>query len=132
MRTPLAIVLLLAVACGGSTGGGDVKDCADFATQPQAQRYFEEHGGPAKDPSRLDADKNGKACEELPSGASSPAAPASPTPRPEGCDPSYPDICVKPPPPDLDCKDIPQKGFAVRQPDPHRLDQDRNGIGCEP
>ena len=38
------------------------------------------------------------------------------------CDPSYPDFCIPPPPPDLDCKDIPQKRFTVLPPDPHRFD----------
>jgi len=47
------------------------------------------------------------------------------------CDPSYPDFCIHPPPPDLDCKDIPQKRFTVLQPDPHRFDGDKDGIGCE-
>jgi len=47
------------------------------------------------------------------------------------CDPSYPDFCIPPPPPDLDCGDIPQKKFTVLQPDPHRFDGDKDGIGCE-
>ena len=47
------------------------------------------------------------------------------------CDPSYPDFCIPPPPPDLDCKDISQKRFTVLQPDPHRFDGDKDGIGCE-
>ena len=47
------------------------------------------------------------------------------------CDPSYPDFCIPSSPPDLDCKDIPQKKFTVLQPDPHRFDGDKNGIGCE-
>lgn len=47
------------------------------------------------------------------------------------CDPSYPDFCIPPPPPDLDCKDIPTKNFTVLQPDPHRFDGDKDGIGCE-
>lgn len=47
------------------------------------------------------------------------------------CDPSYPDFCIPSPPPDLDCKDIPQKRFTVLQPDPHRFDGDYDGIGCE-
>ena len=47
------------------------------------------------------------------------------------CDPSYPDFCIPSPPPDLDCKDIPQKRFTVLQPDPHRFDGDKDGIGCE-
>lgn len=55
-----------------------------------------------------------------------------PTPAPRsGCDPSYPDVCIPPPPPDLDCPDIPHRRFRVVQPDPHRFDSDRDGIGCE-
>ena len=53
------------------------------------------------------------------------------TPKESQCDPSYPDFCIPPPPPDLDCKDIPQKRFTVLQPDPHRFDGDKDGIGCE-
>jgi len=47
------------------------------------------------------------------------------------CDPSYPTVCIPPPPPDLDCGDIPHRRFKVLQPDPHRFDRDRDGIGCE-
>ncbi len=47
------------------------------------------------------------------------------------CDPAYPTVCVPPPPPDLDCGDIPYRGFKVLPPDPHRFDRDRDGIGCE-
>lgn len=47
------------------------------------------------------------------------------------CDPSYPTVCIPPPPPDLDCKDIPYRRFQVLPPDHHRFDQDNNGIGCE-
>jgi endonuclease YncB( thermonuclease family) len=47
------------------------------------------------------------------------------------CHPAYPTVCIPPPPPDLDCKDIPYRGFKVLPPDPHRLDRDGDGIGCE-
>lgn len=47
------------------------------------------------------------------------------------CSPSYPDVCIPPPPPDLDCGDISHRNFRVLQPDPHRFDGDRDGIGCE-
>lgn len=47
------------------------------------------------------------------------------------CDPSYPDVCIPPYPPDLNCVDIPYKNFKVLQPDPHRFDADKDGIGCE-
>jgi micrococcal nuclease len=66
-------------------------------------------------------------------GGSASAPPAAPTPVPAGgsCDPAYPDFCIPPPPPDLDCKDIPHKNFTVLPPDPHRFDGDHDGIGCE-
>lgn len=47
------------------------------------------------------------------------------------CDPSYPTVCIPPPPPDLDCKDIPYRNFKVLPPDPHGFDGDGDGIGCE-
>ena len=48
-----------------------------------------------------------------------------------GCDPSYPTVCIPPYPPDLDCSDVPQKGFKVVGTDPHGFDGDRDGVGCE-
>ena len=57
------------------------------------------------------------------------------TPAPTGkCDPNYAGGCVPPYPPDLDCADIRALGIApVRSvgSDPHRLDGDHDGIGCE-
>ncbi|MEK9510262.1 MULTISPECIES: calcium-binding protein [Limnospira] len=47
------------------------------------------------------------------------------------CDPSYPDICIPPYPPDLNCKDISDRKFRVIGSDPHKFDRDRDGIGCE-
>jgi micrococcal nuclease len=60
-----------------------------------------------------------------------PVAPAAPVTRTSSCDPSYPDFCIPPNSPDLDCGNISQRRFRVRQPDPHRFDGDRDGIGCE-
>jgi len=48
-----------------------------------------------------------------------------------GCDPAYPTVCIPPPPPDLDCKDIPYKNFQVLAPDPHNFDREGDGLGCE-
>ncbi|MDP9250660.1 MAG: hypothetical protein M3O78_04755 [Chloroflexota bacterium] len=59
---------------------------------------------------------------------------ASPTPigsSAAGCDPAYPTVCIPPPPPDLDCADIPYRRFTVLPPDPHHFDGDHDGIGCE-
>ncbi len=59
-----------------------------------------------------------------------PVPTAEPTTAP-ACDPAYPDVCIPPPPPDLDCSDIPYRRFRVLPPDPHQFDRDGNGIGCE-
>lgn len=58
------------------------------------------------------------------------AATPMPTSRPN-CDPSYPTVCIPPPPPDLDCKQIPYRRFKVLPPDPHGFDGNHDGIGCE-
>ncbi len=47
------------------------------------------------------------------------------------CDPSYPDVCIPPYPPDLDCGEIRYANFKVLQLDPHGFDRDEDGIGCE-
>lgn len=63
---------------GGGTGSngndGDLpydphgpdRDCSDFATHDEAQRFFIAAGGPTIDPHRLDGDHDGIACETLP------------------------------------------------------------------
>ncbi|MEP6774497.1 MAG: thermonuclease family protein [Chloroflexota bacterium] len=45
---------------------GPDRDCSDFASHAEAQRFFIAAGGPAKDPHRLDGDHDGIACETLP------------------------------------------------------------------
>ncbi|MGI0012777.1 MAG: thermonuclease family protein [Nitrososphaera sp.] len=47
------------------------------------------------------------------------------------CDPSYPDVCIPSPPPDLDCGDISYRNFRVVGSDPHRFDGNKDGVGCE-
>ncbi|WP_218841249.1 hypothetical protein [Nitrosopumilus cobalaminigenes] len=47
------------------------------------------------------------------------------------CDPSYPDVCIPPYPPDLNCGDIGYSNFRVIGSDPHGFDRDNDGIGCE-
>ena len=71
-------------------------------------------------------------------GQSGPAAsspPTSPGATPASrCDPNYAGGCVPPSPPDLDCADIRRLGIApvrVVRADPHRLDGDGDGYGCE-
>ena len=50
---------------------------------------------------------------------------------PEGCDSSYPDICINITSAKLSCFDIPYKNFKVLLPDRHEFDSDGDGIGCE-
>ena len=47
------------------------------------------------------------------------------------CDPSYPDFCIPPNSPDLNCGEISHKNFRVIGNDKHGFDRDNDGIGCE-
>ena len=47
-----------------------------------------------------------------------------------GATASYPDVCIPPPPPDLDCGDLEFSDIRVLSPDPHNLDADGDGVGC--
>jgi hypothetical protein len=78
-------------------------------------------------PHRFDGDRDGVGCEVS---VAPPPAATSPTPS-ENCHPSYPDVCIPPPPPDLDCGEIPYRRFRVVGSDPHRFDGDNDGVGCE-
>ena len=49
----------------------------------------------------------------------------------EGCDSSYPEICITTYSATLSCGDIPFRNFKVLLPDPHGFDSDGDGIGCE-
>ena len=72
MRLFLAIALAaaLVVSFGSSAAvfpGAAIaadRDCSDFDSQRQAQRFYKRHG--PGDPHGLDGDNDGKACEELP------------------------------------------------------------------
>jgi hypothetical protein len=49
----------------------------------------------------------------------------------DDCDLSYPDVCIPPFPPDLDCPEVPHTNFKVLPPDLHDFDREGDGIGCE-
>jgi len=49
----------------------------------------------------------------------------------DGCDPSYPDICITTYSEKLSCVDIPFRNFKVLPPDSHGFDSDSDGVGCE-
>jgi micrococcal nuclease len=80
---------------------------------------------------------NGNTTKPDPSQAPAPSLTPPPSPPPPsgpsrgGCDPAYPDVCIPPPPPDLNCSEISARNFRVLQPDPHRFDIDGDGVGCE-
>jgi endonuclease YncB( thermonuclease family) len=61
-------VIVVGMAAGAQVTAAKTadRDCSDFSTQQQAQQFFE-NAGPG-DPHNLDADGDGKACEDLPSG----------------------------------------------------------------
>ncbi len=100
-------------------------DCADFATQEEAQAQLL-----PGDPHGLDADGDGVACESISYG--SPAPQPAPQQTPE---PSPAPVTPSPPPPDVDCSDFPELGNPQDwyfPGDPHRLDRDNDGLACEP
>ena len=91
----------------------------------EARAYYEDHGQPA----HMDADGDGIPCETVYGEVGEPG----PAPAPqEDCDPAYPDDCLPSPTLDLDCAQV---GHRMRVDhsygDPHRLDADRDGIGCD-
>jgi hypothetical protein len=61
----VAMTVLLALAFAASPALAADKDCSDFSTWRQAQRFYKNHGGPQHDPHRLDGDDDGIACESL-------------------------------------------------------------------
>lgn len=76
---PRGILLILALVAGallsvGSVGTANAiidRDCSDFSTQAEAQRFFVNAGGPQQDPHQLDGDDDGRACDSLPCPCSS-------------------------------------------------------------
>src|SRR5215204_5386448 len=79
------------------------------------------------DPHGFDRDNDGIGCESANGGVKPP-----PIPPPGGnCDASYPTVCIKSPPPDLNCGDISYRNFKVTGSDPHGFDRDNDGIGCD-
>jgi hypothetical protein len=78
------------------------------------------------DPHRFDGDNDGIGCDSADGGGGGPPGNGN-----GNCDPSYPKVCIKSPPPNLNCPDIPHKNFQVTGSDPHGFDRDNDGIGCE-
>lgn len=66
-----------------------------------------------------------------PAATEAPYQPNSQSGNDSNCHPSYIGVCIPPPLAQINCSDIQEKDFTVRGPDPHDLDRDGNGIGCE-
>lgn len=64
LAVPALALALTAAALAQPAAAVYDRDCSDFKTQRQAQRFYEKHN-PSRDPHRLDADHDGIACEAL-------------------------------------------------------------------
>jgi hypothetical protein len=107
---PLIELWVLALIFAAPAFGQDQFDCASFGSQEAAQAELERD---PSDPSNLDADNDGIACEELAGGTEGGA---------QGTD--------------LDCADFAtqaeaQAEFDADTSDPNGLDADNDGIACE-
>jgi|KBSSwiStaDraftv2_1062776.scaffolds.fasta_scaffold3946406_1 hypothetical protein len=60
-----AAIASIALATAPIAGASGDKDSSDFPTQRAAQKWFKKHN-PRLDPSGLDADHDGIACEDSP------------------------------------------------------------------
>ena len=103
-----------------TTTAGD-QDCADFATQPEAQAVLEQD---PSDPNGLDGDGDGVACESLPGGSSSSSSGSSSSGSSSQSSTSY-----------SNCTEARNAGAApIYQGQPgyrSRLDRDGDGVACE-
>jgi hypothetical protein len=79
-----------------------------------------------RDPHGFDRDNDGIGCDSADGGRVTPPENGN-----GDCDASYSTVCIKSPPPDLNCGDIRHKNFRVTGTDPHGFDRDNDGIGCE-
>ena len=115
---------------------GPDRNCRDFSSWWDAQNFYLASGGPVLDPHHLDGDGNGTACESLPgapgsdSGPSGQDAQPAPTPTPQPDEDEFQD---------RNCSDFATwqeaQDFFLSEggpsQDPHRLDQNNDGIACE-
>ncbi len=66
----IVLIIIVTFISGGGKGkiicSRNAYDCSDFSTQAEAQKAYEACGGVTDDIHRLDRDKDGVACENLP------------------------------------------------------------------
>ena len=105
--------------------GRDFRHVGSFRTaQEQARRAERGLWGPPCRGRRDAPTANAEADRAAPPPRTTASRPAT------GCDPNYRGACVPPYPPDVDCADVGRPVTVVGD-DPHRLDGDGNGTGCE-
>ncbi len=113
---------------------------AQVATFPPDVRYVDLYLAQQTAAREAEIGLWGAAPTPEPTAAPTPEPTARPTAKPTkkpssgNCDPSYPDFCVPPAPPDLDCDWVYARGesnITVIGNDPHRFDGDNDGLGCE-
>ena len=131
----LVIIIIASVAGGGDDEGdtGQATPTAETATAEATDTTPTAAPDATRTPLTAPTDTpNPVAPTEPP--PTEPALPTEPPPTepPSAeCDPSYPDVCIQPRPPDLNCGDIEYRDFVVLPPDPHGFDRNEDGIGCE-
>jgi hypothetical protein len=64
-KTIVVFATALALSAAATPAKAGDKDCSDFGSWRKAQNFYKRHGGPKRDPHRLDADHDGIACESL-------------------------------------------------------------------
>jgi hypothetical protein len=119
----LQCLFLLAVIVATAIGSTNVYGADDNQTQHDGVGVDE----PKKPKIQCDADNC--ICDKDEKLVDGKCEPKDPEP-PKGCDDSYPRTCIPSPPPDLDCGDV-GYNIKVEGSDPHDLDRDGDGIGCE-
>jgi len=60
-----AAIAAAALAVPAAPATAADRDCSDFRSWRAAQNFYKANGGPRYDPHRLDADRDGIACESL-------------------------------------------------------------------
>lgn len=118
----LPALIVLAFACSNKDSGATATNTAGEATATVGATDT-----PALAPTDTPVPPAANTAVEQQQQQEPPTQPAT-----ENCDrQSYPDVCIAPYPPDLDCGEVPYRRFTVRPPDPHGFDRDGDGVGCE-
>ena len=98
---------------------GQVFDSFELIVAPEVEQALAQQSVETTEPIEDTADEDEESVEEEEEDGG------------DDCHPSYPDTCIPPPPPNLNCDDIEDTNFEVEGSDPHGFDGNNDGIGCE-